>query len=501
MAASDGRSGGPDGRPKSDVRPKSAGRGRRPGRGRGQDQGQGQQVRDVAHRVLRQVAKEGAFATLALGAALKSSGLDARDRALVTELCYGSLRQQMRLDRALAALTPRGLGKLDAATLSILRVAAYEILFLERVPAHASVNSAVRAARRLGGQRFAGFANGVLRTLAREGEPALPPESEPRAHLAIAWSTPGWILDALSEMVPAAELSEAVAAFNQPAPLTLRAHGVSVEALAERLRALHPQGGFSLSPLAPQALLAEGLGDPELSQAFAEGQFAVQDLGAQLAAHLLAPAAGARVLDACAGVGGKSAHLAALVGPEGRVDAADRSAGKLRLCAEGAARLGADHVHTAALDLTSDDAVAWARAGLAEAYDAVLLDAPCSGMGVLRRHPEAKLRLQPGDVGEMAALQARLLDAVSARVRPGGVLVYSVCTFTRAEGPAQIAAFLDRRDEFALEAPPSPAESGVDWAAAGLTSEAAGAGAGTIRTWPHRHGADGFFLARLRRRA
>ena len=447
--------------------------------------------RALAQRVLRRVAGDDAFATLALGAALASSGLDLRERRLATELVYGVLRHQLRLDRALAAMTPRGLGKLNLAVLTILRVAAYELLFLDRIPAHAAVSSAVGAVRRLGGQRLAGFANGVLRRLAREGEPALPSATDLRAHVEVACSLPRWIVDRLAGEVGEASLAEAAAALNEPAPLTLRVQRLRIDrdALLARLRAEHPEATLAASPWAPQAILAHGLGDPERSSAFAEGLFTVQDVGAQLVGHLVAPAPGWRILDACAGLGGKSTHLAELADDRAIIDAADLSRAKLRLGADTAARLGLTSVRTAPpmdllllLDPASD---AWRAAGLADAYDAALLDAPCTGLGVLRRHPEAKLRLTSADIGRMSALQAQLLDAVASRVRPGGILVYSVCTFTHEEGPGQIEQFLARHPAFALEPP-------ADGPAAALGA--------SFRVWPHLHGADAFFLARLRRR-
>ncbi|HWN70558.1 MAG TPA: transcription antitermination factor NusB, partial [Haliangium sp.] len=429
-----------------------------------------------------------------------------------------------------SALTPRGLSKVSPAALAILRVAAYELLFLDRIPAHAAVSSAVTAVQKLGGPRLAGFANGVLRRLAREGEPPLPPASDLRAHLTVACSLPRWMVDRLADELGEDELAAAATALNEPAPLTLRAQRLRTDraALTARLQADHPDVALQPSPWAPQALLAHGLGDPERSPAFAEGLVTVQDVGAQLVGHLLAPAPGMRVLDACAGVGGKSTHLAELAGDQAIIDAVDISPVKLGLCADTARRLGLTSVRTACVDLTAaapeGASDAWRAAGLADAYDAAVLDAPCTGLGVLRRHPEAKLRLAPDDIGRLSALQARLLDAVAARVRPGGVLVYSVCTFTREEGPERIEAFLATHPEFALEPPPvapavtatvataDPAATArtdaVDWQ--GLAGVQAGEGAdgaapapvpAQFRTWPHRHGADGFFLARLRRRA
>jgi 16S rRNA (cytosine967-C5)-methyltransferase len=201
---------------------------------------------------------------------------------------------------------------------------------------------------------------------------------------------------------------------------------------------------------------------------FAEGLATVQDLGAQRIARLLEPPAGARLLDACSGVGGKATHLVELAGAGAHVDAADLSARKLDLAADTARRLGHEsQIRTVVCDLTDG------RAPLGASYDAVLLDAPCSGLGVLRRHPEAKWRPRPA-LAALASTQARLLETLAARVRPGGALVYAVCTFTDEEGPAQLARFAAAHPEFTVER--------------------------ELRTWPHRDDADAFFAARLRRR-
>jgi 16S rRNA (cytosine967-C5)-methyltransferase len=230
-------------------------------------------------------------------------------------------------------------------------------------------------------------------------------------------------------------------------------------------------------PSVPGALVLEGAGDPARSASFAAGLWTVQDAGAQLVGHVAAPHAGQRILDACAGVGGKSTHLAELADDAAPIDAADRSTTKLGLAGDTARRLGLASITPHACDLV--DPASWAeptsihsgpRTPLAAAYDLVLLDAPCTGLGVLRRHPDAKWRLQPADVPRLAAVQSQLLDAVVARLGPRGVLVYSVCTFTRAEGPEQIAQLVER--------------TGLR-----LVAE--------HRTWPPD--ADAFYIARLER--
>jgi 16S rRNA (cytosine967-C5)-methyltransferase len=416
--------------------------------------------RDVARRVLDRVDKDGAWATPSLDGELSRSGLDERDRRLVSELVYGVLRHRARLDRALAAHAE--LKRTPPRVVTALRIAAYQLLFLDRVPGYAAVDDAVSAARAAGGAKLAGFCNAVLRKLATAREPALP--VEPRARLEIEHSLPTWIADELAATAPADRLAELAAAFCQPAPIIARANALRTtrEAVIEQLQA----AGVTASPLAaaPMAIALDGVGDPARSPSFQAGLWTVQDTGAQLVGLAAAPRPGQRILDACAGVGGKSTHLAELSGDAAPIDAADQSATKLELAAQTARRLGITSLRRHVCDLIDP------AAPLAAAYDLIVLDAPCTGLGVLRRHPDAKWRLTPGDVPRLAQLQRQLLDAVVARLAPGGALLYSVCTFTRAEGPAQIASLVER--------------TGLR-----LVSE--------TRTWPPD--ADAFYLARLER--
>lgn len=444
-------------------------------------------AREVARRVIRRVESEDAFLSLALTGELERSRLGDEDRALATEIAYGVVRHRSRLDRALAAHAPRGLSRLSPAVRVALHAAAYQLLFLDRVPAHAAVNEAVGAARRVAGARVAGFANRILRELARAGEPPLPDRGDLRAYLAAACSLPAWLLEVLVRAVPGDEAEAAALALNRPAPLWGRIDRGRIEPgeLARLLAAERPGATVEESQLCRDAVRIAGAGSPDASRAFHDGLWTVQDLGAQIVAHMIGIRPGWRVLDACAGVGGKSTHLAQIAGDRVQLDAADQSERKLDLLTDTARRLGLSSIRTIATDLT--------RPGpeLADSYDAILLDAPCSGLGVLRRHPELKWRGSSEVIEAVAGLQRRLLDALWPRLAPGGVLVYSVCTFTEAEGPAQIRSLL--RDVAELEAAPPEPDPAVDWSAVVSTD-------GAVRTWPHRHGADAFFAMRLRRR-
>ena len=439
-------------------------------------------ARDLARRVLERV-EQGAWATLALSGELsRARGLHEGDPGLTTELVYGTLKRRRRLDYALAQLAPRGTDALDARTLDALRLGAYQILFT-RVPAHAAVDDAVEAVKHARGSKLAGFANALLRRLAREGEPPPPDPRELAAHLGVTESAPDWLVkDALARF-PVEEARAFLAALNEPAPIWLRANTlrVSRDELMARLAVELPEARFESSELAREALRVSGAGDLTRTRIWAEGLATTQDLAAQLVARLCAPKAGETILDACAGVGGKSTHLAALTGDRASIDAADLSERKLELAADGAHRLGVGSLHPIVCDLTDE------HAPLQPSYDRILLDAPCSGLGVLRRHPEAKWRPRP-NAAELAELQTQLLDALAERVRPGGTLVYSVCTFTDEEGPSRRAAFLAAHPDFRVTPPEEPAVRA-------LLDEG-----GALRTWPHRHGSDAFYAVRFSRK-
>ena len=462
--------------------------------------------REVARRVLDRIEKDRAWATPTLDGELARAGLVDRDRRLASELVYGVLRHRTRIDRAIRAHAD--LKKTPPRVVTALRVATYQLLFLDRVPGYAAVDDAVAAARNAGGPKLAGFCNAVLRKISTAKEPVLP--TDPIERLEIEASLPRWILDELaasvSDGIPAmtsvgkvgfagdqvvgrdrfshelaaysapatpppsttvrdaSPLAAVAAAFAQSAPLVARVN--RRVATPDQISADLATVGVTATPIAvaPQALEIEGLGAPGKSPSFVAGRWTVQDSGAQLVGHYAAPRAGMRILDACAGVGGKSTHLAELCDDAGSIDAADLNKVKLGLLGETAARLGLTSIRPIVCDLLDP------AAPLAPAYDLIVLDAPCTGLGVLRRHPDAKWRLVPDDVPRLAKLQAQLLDAVLPRLAPGGVLVYSVCTFTRAEGPEQIAALLARSDLRLVSA---------------------------HRTWPPD--ADAFYLARLER--
>jgi 16S rRNA (cytosine967-C5)-methyltransferase len=445
-------------------------------------------ARQLARAVLERVELEGAYANRALSAALdRVPAMAADERALATEIVYGVLRRRGRLGRALGALATSGLDKLEPRARIALYAGAYQILFLDRIPAYAAVNDAVEACKQAGGRGVGGFANALLRRLARDGEPPLPDAAADPAGYLTAIGLPDWLARLLLAELPAAAAVAFGESVGRAAPVTLRANPRRTNRveLAARLTAERPGAVLTPSPIAPDALNARSLAAPAATDAWRDGLFAIADAGAQIVAELCGAEPGERIMDACAGSGGKSAHLLALSGDRARVDAVDVSADKLDAAAESLRRLGLTGGTPVIADLTVPLADQTPR------YHRILLDAPCSGLGVLRRHPETLLRRSPADIDALAERQLRMLSVVAPALLPGGLLIYAVCTFDRRECEDVVAAFLRAHPRFSIENAAAHAGGGVPWALLAETS-------GAVRTWPQRDDADAFYAVRLR---
>jgi 16S rRNA (cytosine967-C5)-methyltransferase len=444
-------------------------------------------IRALALEVLRRVEREAAYSNRALETALERRPLDEADRRLCTELVYGVLRRQASLDFALDCCTNRPLADVEPGLVRVLRLAAYQLLYLERVPARAAVHTAVELARRARGERWARFANAVLRRLERErrGLPWPDWDSAPLAHLEVVGSLPAWLAERLLEQLgdDARALSEA---WNRRPRLTIRATRRSGG--RDALAALLAEQGIEAEPgrAAPDALRLRRAGPLHELIPFVAGELAVQDEASQLVTHLLDPQPGEHVLDACAAPGGKTGHIAERMDDRGRVDALDVHPGKLLAIRELCARLRLSSVTPREADATQPLSEV-----PAPGYDRVLVDAPCSNSGTIHRHPERRWRIDAEALPSLAGLQGALLDNVAAAVRPGGILVYSVCSVLREEAEAVTGRFLSAHPDFAVEPPVDRAD--LSWQPF-VTAE------GAMRTWPHRHETDGFYAVRYRRK-
>jgi 16S rRNA (cytosine967-C5)-methyltransferase len=445
--------------------------------------------RAAAYDVLAAVREKDAYTNLVLPTLLRSRGLTGRDAGFATELVSGTIRRQGTYDAVLAATVDRPLSRVDAGVVDALRLGTHQILAM-RVPAHAAVGTTVDLVRAKVGHGPAGFVNAVLRKVAAHDlagwvrRVAPDPATDPVGFSAVAYSHPRWVVTALTDALGGAtgEIDALLAADNDPPKVTLVARP-GQSSVAELVAA-----GGTASELSPYAVRLEG-GDPAEVPAVAERRAAVQDEGSQLVALALqrAPLEGrdARWLDLCAGPGGKSALLASLAeGGGARLLASERLEHRAALVAAATSRAGAGLLGVVTADGTRP---AW-RSG---AFDRVLVDAPCSGLGALRRRPEARWRRTAADLEQLVPLQRALLTSALDSVRAGGVVVYSTCSPVLAETSGVVSAMLAERDDVLLEdAAPL----------LGSLPGAEGPVPGTVQLWPHRHGTDAMFVALLRRR-
>jgi len=438
-------------------------------------------ARAVAARVLERVEEDAAWADLVLDAQLAREPLDARDTGLATELVYGTLRWQRYLDWILAPHSRRKLAVLDPRVRVVLRMTAYQIAFLERVPAFAAVNDGVTLAR---GRKpgAAEYTNAVLRSFARRGarerEPA--PPRDPLDALATRCSFPTWLAARWVDRYGASEAETLMRAMNERPPLTVRVNTLKTTraALAARLRAEAALDARA-TVYAPDGLVVERGGTPGAWPAFAEGACVVQDEASMLVARLLEPKSGEVVADVCAAPGTKATHLAQLMEDRGRVLAFDPQPARLARVVELSQRLGTASIHTTG-GTAETLAPQWP-----DACDGVLVDAPCSNLGVLRRNPEVKWRRRPDDIPASAALQRTIVTAAATMVKRGGRLVYATCSLEPEENEEVARALLAARPDFRLDAPadfPLPLDAD-----------------GVLRCRPHLHDTDGFTVARFRR--
>ena len=432
-------------------------------------------ARAAAYIVIRRVFEEDAWADRALHAAARD--LDARDRALATQLAYGVVQRRATLDHVIAELAGRPPAKLDAPVLAALRLGVFQLAFLDRVGAHAAVGESVELAKAAspGGARLV---NAVLRRAAREARAIVEalPDATP-AEAALRHSFPLWIAELWFDHLGPSQARQLMAASNRAAEPALRANALRTS--AEELAAAvgvpsHPADGL------PEGLVLDAPFDAFASPLWLDGAFMPQSRASMAVSRILAPRPGERVLDLCAAPGGKTTHLAALMEDRGAVVAVERHAGRAGALARTARRLGATCVEVRTGDAAEPHEPA--------AYDRVLVDPPCSDLGTLAARPDARWRKAAEAPARLAELQGRILRAGARALAPGGTLVYSTCTISPAENEGVVRAFLAEHEHFEAE------DLRSEWPLWQHGSEPM-----FLQTLPNRDGTDGFFVARLRR--
>ena len=438
-------------------------------------------AREVALLTLNACQRQGGWSDGVLKKQLAAAELDSRDAALATQLCFGVVQNQMLLDFYLSNYSNISLKRMEGKVVQALRLGAYQLLFMDKIPHSAAVNSCVDLVKRhCKNQRAVGMVNAVLRSLERNLD-QLPviPNSDPVQYLSILYSHPEWLVKEYLLTLDQSEVTGLLAAHNAQPPMTAMVNTtkVTMEALVSELTACGVD--VQMHPWLSNCLLLSKTGNLEHLSAFQEGWFYVQDPASKLAAQALAPKPGDRLLDCCAAPGGKSFACAIEMENTGEVISCDLHPHKKKLIQAGASRLGLSCItpHTA-------DARTF-RSEWENSFDRVLVDAPCSGLGVIRKKPDIRYK-EPGPLDSLPGIQLDILKNACRYVKSGGTLLYSTCTVRKGENEDVITAFLAEHPEFKLESftlsgPVGTCESGM------------------VTLWPHRHGTDGFFICKLRK--
>jgi len=437
-------------------------------------------VRDAALSILLAVDKNQAYSNLLLNETIKRHKIEAKDRALLTELTYGTLQHKMTLDYY---LEPFIRGSIDHWVRWLLRISLYQMQYLTRIPAHAAVNEAVEIAKRRGHRGIASTVNGILRSVLRQGVPSINDIENPIERLAIETSHPIWLVQRFVNNYGLEVATGMLHENNVPPIQTVRVNTTKVtveQAMAE----LEEEGlTAKQSDVIPECLHVTN-GQPARTNAFKEGHITIQDESSMIPANVLKPSPGMRVLDMCAAPGGKTTHLAEIMKNEGSILATDLHPHKLDLIDHNTERLGLDIIETAPID--GRKAPEFLQA---ESYDAILVDAPCSGLGVMRRKPDIKYTKREEDLENLQTIQLALLDAATKVLKIKGKLVYSTCTVDKRENEGTVNAFLAAHPEMeAIQLESLPTK---------LAEKQAN---GMLQVFPQDFGSDGFFVAAFRKK-
>jgi 16S rRNA (cytosine967-C5)-methyltransferase len=445
-------------------------------------------AREVALQILNKIEQQGAYSNLLLNDVLQRNALEAREVALVTELIYGTTQRLNTIDLILQQYLSKDIAKLQPWVRNLLRLSAYQFLFLDRIPPHAIVNEAVKIAKKQGHSGISGLVNAVLRKMvARIGFPDVPSDLSLEEQIGFRYSHPAWLIQRWISQY-GQEVTEQMAAANLlPPHISIRVNRLRItrEQLLEEINA----SGRNATPsyLSSDGIIVGSGGNMAHSPWYMNGHCTIQDESSMVVAAAVQPSRGMRILDCCAAPGGKSTHLAEWMNDEGSIIACDIHPHKIEIIKQNAARLGIKCIDTLCIDATQ-----LSEHFAAHSFDSILLDVPCSGLGVIRRKPEVKWNKSEHEIKTLVQLQRNLLSTIQPLLKPGGTLIYSTCTLNHEENEDQIYWFLSQYDTFRLEPPPSSA-------IAPQLLERCPSKDGMISILPHYFGSDGFFIARLRK--
>lgn len=438
-------------------------------------------AREAAMLALNACQRQGGWSDGALKKQLAAAELSGRDAALATQLCFGVLQNQMLLDFYLSKFSNIPLKRMEGKVVQTLRLGAYQMLFLTRIPHSAAVNSAVALVKaHCKNPRAAGMVNGILRSMERslQNMPVIP-QGDPVAYLSTLYSHPEWLVKEFILSLGEEETAQLLAADNSQPPTAVMVN--TTRTTAETLKAMLEADHVEVEPhpWLENCLLLSRTGDLERMEAFQQGLFYVQDPASRLSVLAAGAKPGMRVLDCCAAPGGKSFAAAIAMENQGEIVSCDLHPHKKKLIQAGADRLGL----TIITPKTADGKVfrpEWERA-----FDLVLVDAPCSGLGVIRKKPDIRYK-DPAPLADLPAVQLDILRNAARYVKPGGTLMYSTCTLLYRENGEVVETFLAENNSYKAEAFPLPGPVGL-------------VQGGSVTLWPHRHGTDGFFISKMRR--
>ena len=438
-------------------------------------------AREAAMLALNACQRQGGWSDGALKKQLAAAELSGRDAALATQLCFGVLQNQMLLDFYLSKFSNIPLKRMEGKVVQTLRLGAYQILFLTRIPHSAAVNSAVTLVKtHCKNPRAAGMVNGILRSMERslQNMPVIP-QGDPVAYLSTLYSHPEWLVKEFILSLGEEETAQLLAADNSQPPTAVMVN--TTRTTAEELKTMLEDDHVEAEPhpWLENCLLLHRTGDLERLEAFQQGLFYVQDPASRLAVLAAGAKPGMKVLDCCAAPGGKSFAAAIAMENQGEIVSCDLHPHKKKLIQAGADRLGL----TIISPKTADGKVF--RPEWENAFDLVLVDAPCSGLGVIRKKPDIRYK-DPAPLADLPAVQLDILRNAARYVKPGGTLMYSTCTLLYRENGEVVETFLAENNSYKAEAFPLPGPVGL-------------VQGGSVTLWPHRHGTDGFFISKMRR--
>ncbi|WP_413380052.1 16S rRNA (cytosine(967)-C(5))-methyltransferase RsmB [Alkalihalobacillus sp. 1P02AB] len=441
-------------------------------------------VREVALQILIQIEKEQAYSNLLLNQTINNGEIEKRDVGLLTELVYGTVQRKLTLTFFLTPFVKKGLESLEPWVKTLLQMSVYQLVYLERVPERAVIHEAVTIAKKRGHDGTASLVNGILRSVQREGVPSFEKVTNQTKRLAFEYSFPKWLVRRWLTTYGEEETREMMKMSLKPPVVSLRVNQLKTNQ-DDLAKILKEEGVLTRKgELSSDALIVEE-GNAFKTNAYRSGLFTAQDESSMLVAKALGPKAGEHILDSCAAPGGKSTHIAELMNNEGTLLSVDLHEHKVQLIREQAKRLDLSMIEVVAADVR-----AFSQKTPVESFDAILLDAPCSGLGVIRRKPDIKWAKKESDIQDIAEIQAMILEAVAPLLKKGGRLVYSTCTIDQEENEAIVEHFIQTHPEFQWDITLS------DRLPEKIVQSKRYKG-GSVTILPHDYETDGFFIASL----